>query len=330
LTASPNIKTYNIIYNCPTFYKKKHSDTTTLYQHFYTNNQVSHLKKTKAYNTVQNFTKTLHKHIQIIDTTLPMFTTHLQNDTQLYKTLQNLEKLIQYFTQLYTTLQNFTKLYNTFTKLYTTLHNSTQLYTTLHNSTQLYKTPQYLQTLCKFIQSFKIIQHFTKQLHKICTQPYTTLHIFTRLYTIVHMFKNYIQHYTNFKKKTIQYMCKTLRNFLQDLTKLFFYKKDFTTANTTIQKLPNFSKPYSSLHTKPIFTLQNLTNMQKGIYTPLHNFTELFKTLQNITQIYKQLCKSIHKNLYTNYTKLYTTIQDYSKLFKTIQNYTKLYKTIQN
>jgi len=81
-----------------------------------------------------------------------------------------------------------------------------------------------------------------------------------------------------------------------------------------------------------ITTLQNFDNIFTQLYA---NFTKLYtilqnyiKTLRNSTQLYKPFYKTLH-----NSTKLYkalTLLQNYSYYYKTLQNnFTKRYKTLQ-
>ena len=131
----------------------------------------------------------------------------------------------------------------------------TRLYTTLHNFTRFSQDFTYL---CKRIQHLfeneQILQHYS-QLHKYLHN--STKH-FTKLYNLQHFIKRY---------QTLQ-------------------KKIHKIQKPT--KLAISSHYYTQLfqHTK-YKALQTLTNtLHKTLQIPPQNFTKLYTTLQNSTQIY--------------------------------------------
>jgi len=175
-------------------------------------------------------------------------------------------------------------LYYTIQKNYSVL----QQYTTLYTTIQLYKTQLY--------------NTFYTTLHN-STQLYTTLHNSAQLCTTLH---NSAQLYTTLSKfdTPLHNFSKILHNFkaLQDSQYFHNIRQHFTNQ-------------YSSLHNYT--ELYNILKLYKNV-TTLHIYcTNIYNTLQYLTQLWYNLYKTYTKQLPHNFTQLYTPFH----MFTTLSQY---------
>ena len=227
--------------------------------------------------------------------------------TTLYKTLQSFiqrQTILHNFTKRYTSQQSSPIQYTTSQYVYNTLQH---FYTTVQHCKQLHNTFTQLSKQ-QIKHNFTLQQNFLQVLnerHKVLNnfaQPYTTLHNFT----------------------TLQRTCTfVLRLYYTVESELYTFSESFTTIHTTLQ---NFTHLNKTLHnfTHLFTTIQNHTKLYNNftpLYTSRHNSSKLdkiqhktyttqklYKSLQNITNIYIYI--HIYKTLnnFPNYTKLYNTL----------------------
>ena len=119
----------------------------------------------------------------------------VQNYTQLYKTIQNLNKRYKTLHKRYTTTQSFIRIVQNLTTLY---KQCTQLYITLQNCTNFTTHYKASHKLHKTWQVQIVALNYTK--------PYTTLHKFTtnstNIYTTLQTEQSSTQLYESFPNYT--------------------------------------------------------------------------------------------------------------------------------
>ena len=213
--------------------------------------------------------------------------------TQPYKTRQNCTHLLKTIHNFFTTLSNTNTKHNT--QPYQTIHNHTQLYTDCSQLQRLYHTLLASITLNNTVQHLQIfLQHFYKQ--TTFTELYQTFQTFTGLYNSV------IPHYKNITTLYIS-LQKLYKGYTQEYTTLQLYT---TLLNSTDCKIYQ-----TVLHNKLFTTIQIFTHL----YTNLHNYTQLFKTLTNSAKTEHNFYKTLQNS--TQFKQLYTPLQHFTQLYTT-------------
>ena len=194
-----------------------------------------------------------------------------------------------------------------FTKLYKTLQDFTLLYNTL-STTKPYDTFTQLNNIC--LQCSLCLQHCTQHNTTVQLKLYKTRYKTLRAYTT--LLHNYTRH------------DKTLHN-------VYIRQTFHSLTEEKLDKKPETLRNSAKLHNNSTTSNKNCTNL----YKTLQDFTQLFKITQTCHALQKldknrnltQLCKK------TNFTtkscpKLYTTWQAFTQLKnkKTLQHTTTLYK----